>query len=437
MSASRKGALGKVLSGRKPRQKLVVGVAARTSAKHAAELTLLKRELSEARQQQTATAGVLRAISRSTFDLQFVLDTLVESAARLCRADKATIARIKGDGFVFVAFTGFEPDYIRYIEGLAASRIDRGSITGKTVLDATTVHIPDVLADTEFTWLEAQKRGGYRTALGVPLMRDGTPIGVFALVRSAIKPFSQPEIDLVTTFSDQAVIAIENVRLFEEVQARTKELGELLEQQTATSNVLEVISAAPGELERVFNAMLENATRVCGAQFGTMNLYEGELVKQVAHYNVPRAFAESVDITGFKPHPNSGLGTVARTKQLVHIDDLRTQAPYLEGNPAVVALADLAGARTLVIVPMLKGNNLVGTIGIYRKEVQPFTDKQLELVSNFAKQAVIAIENTRLLKELRQRTDDLSEALEQQTATSDELSASSACSTFRQLQRSI
>ena len=179
-------------------------------------------------------------------------------------------------------------------------------------------------------------------------MRDGTPIGVFVLVRSAIKPFSQPEIDLVTTFSDQAVIAIENVRLFEEVQARTKELGESLEQQTATSEVLQVISSSPGELEPVFNAMLENATRVCGAQFGTMNLYEGEIVKQVALYNVPPAFVVSPGAMRFKPHPKSGLGTVVRTKQLVHIDDVKTQIPYLEGDPAVVALADLAGARSLV-----------------------------------------------------------------------------------------
>jgi GAF domain-containing protein len=242
------------------------------------------------------------------------------------------------------------------------------------------------------------------------------------LTRRVVRPFTEKQIELVTTFADQAVIAIDNVRLFDEVQARTKELTESLEQQTATSEVLQVISRSPGELEPVFQKMLESATRVCGAAFGTMNLYEGDTFRAVALHNVPQAFVEArATLTPFRPHPESGLGYVARTRQVAHINDVRTQASYLEGNPAVVAVADLAGARTLLIVPMLKEDELIGSISIYRQEVCPFAEKQIELLSNFARQAVIAIENTRLLKELRQRTADLTEALDQQTATSEVL----------------
>jgi signal transduction histidine kinase len=218
----------------------------------------------------------------------------------------------------------------------------------------------------------------------------------------------------VSTFADQAVIAIENVRLFDEVQARTRELSEALEQQTATSEVLQVISSSPGALEPVFQAMLENAVRLCDAKFGVLELYEDGAFRNVALHNVPAEYAKSRRGAVIRPDPRMNLGRAARTKDVVHTDDLRTIPPYLEGNPDVRALADLAGARTLVTVPMLREDELIGVIGIYRQEVRPFSEKQVDLVKSFARQAVIAIENTRLLNELR-------ESLQQQTATADVL----------------
>src|SRR4029077_15249015 len=203
-------------------------------------------------------------------------------------------------------------------------------------------------------------------------------------------PFTAKQIELAETLADQAVIAIENVRLFDEVQARTRELSESLEQQTATSEVLQVISASPGELEPVFQKMLENATRVCGAKFGTMHLLEGDISRRGALYHVPPAYADALGTRTFRPHPKGGLGQVIRSKQVAHIADYRTNPGYLEGDPAIVALCDLGGARTFVVVPLLRDAELVGMIGVYRQEVRPFTDKQIELLNNFAKQAVIA-----------------------------------------------
>jgi GAF domain-containing protein len=378
----------------------------------AIENTRLLNELRESLQQQTATADVLKVISRSTFDLQTVLDTLTESAARLCEADMAAITRQKGAAYYYATNYGFPPDYAEYAKSFPLEP-GRGTVVGRTLLEAKAVHIPDVLADPDYTHLKAQELGGFRTVLAVPLLREGHPIGVIALARRSVRPFDEKQIELVSTFADQAVIAIENVRLFDEVQARTRELSESLEQQTATSEVLGVISSSPGELEPVFQAMLANAARLCGASYGAMWLREGEAFRVAAlHGPLPAAYTEQWRSgTLLRPGPEVPLARAAEAGKPLQIPDLGQDRAYLDGSPLSVAAVDLAGIRTLLVVPMNKENELVGAIAIYRTEVRLFTDKQVELVTSFANQAVIAIENTRLLNELR-------ESLQQQTATS-------------------
>jgi GAF domain-containing protein len=385
-----------------------------------AEVDAKTRDLSESLAQQTATADVLKVISRSTFDLGPALDALVETAARLCDAEFGYVFRLHDGMHWLAASFGITSEYKELL--LANPFIaDRSTLTGRVTVERRVVHVEDSENDPTLTWRQAIELGHLRTGLGVPLMRQNTLIGVIALYRSKVERFSERQITLLTTFADQAVIAVENARLFDEVQARTRELTEALEQQTATSEVLAVISSSTGDAAPVFQKLLENATRVCSAEFGTMNLFDGASFRNVALYNVPDAYSDTQWDAPIYPHPASGLGTILRTHQAVHIEDLRAQQPYLEGAPAVVAISDLAGARTLVIVPMLKEDELIGTIAIYRKEVRPFDDKQIELLTSFASQAVIAIENTRLLKELHARTDDLSESLQQQTATSEVL----------------
>ena len=384
----------------------------------AIENVRLFNETKEALQQQTATSDVLKVISRSAFDLQAVLDTLVESAGKLCNATMTGLWLRDGDVLRAQAQIGMSETFSEFLRTLPIAR-DRGKFVGRAFLTGELVHLPDVLADPEYTFVEAPTIGQFRSALGVPLIRQGQVEGVFALARPKPGGFTDREIELVRTFSDQALIAIENTRLFEQVHAKTRDLTESLEQQTATSEVLEVISASTGELAPVFQKMLENATRVCGAQFGVMSLWDGTHFNFAAGYDVPPAFAAARKNTPIPPI--GALAKVIETRRFFHIHDVRSSPGYLARAPHTVEIAELAGARTLVIVPMLKENELIGIITIYRQEVKPFTDKQIALVENFTKQAVIAIENTRLLNELRQRTADLGESLQQQTATADVL----------------
>jgi PAS domain S-box-containing protein len=367
-------------------------------------------ELRQSLQQQTATADVLKVISRSTFDLQIVLNTLVASAAQLCEADMATMHRQEGANYRAIATHGGLPGH-REASLSIPFEAGRGSIIGRAVLERKPIQIADVLGDPEYAFREVQQKMGFRTVLGVPLLREGYPIGAIVLMRLTVQPFTDKQIELVTTFADQAVIAIENTRLL-------NELRESLEQQTATSEVLSVISSSPGELDPVFKTILENATRICEAQFGHLFRFEDGAFHIVATHNMPPAFEEFLRRGPIHPSPSMALMQVVRSPRTVQVDDVRKLDGYIKREPLFVAGAELGGVRTLLTVPMVKDEALVGVISIYRQEVRPFAEKQIALVTNFAAQAVIAIENTRLLSELRQRTTDLSESLEQQTATS-------------------
>jgi GAF domain-containing protein len=370
----------------------------------------LTRELAEAREREAATGEVLKVISRSAFDLQAVFDTLVESVARLCRADRASIRLAKDNFFHHVASYGYTPEQDQYMNEypVPAAKPDRGSIVGRVLSGGKAVQIEDTKADPEFKITNVPGFENVHTTFGVPLLREGKPIGVLVLMRSFVEAFTDKQIELAETFAAQAVIAIENTRLLNELHHRTEDLSEALEQQTATSEVLKVISSSRGELGIVFQTLLENATRICEAAFGSMLQRDGDMFRRVALHNAPAAFAEfHARAPLVDPRKVSDLKRVVETKQVVHVVDTAAEHPD-------APIAKYAGGRTLLIVPMLKDEKLVGVVGIYRQEVRPFTNKQIELVKNFAAQAVIAIENTRLLNELR-------ESLQQQMATADVL----------------
>jgi GAF domain-containing protein len=373
------------------------------------------QELTESLQQQTATADVLKVISRSTFDLQTVLDTLTESAARLCETEMATITRQEGDTYYWATTYGFSPDLTEFLKSVPFTP-GRGSILGRTVLEGRTVHIPDVNADAEYSMLDMQKKIGFRTLLGIPLLREGRPIGVITLLRREVRPFSDREIDLVTTFADQAVIAIENVRLFDEVQKRTDDLAESLQQQTATADVLKVISRSTFDLQTVLDTLTESATRLCAGDKGVIFLRDGDVLRLRANFGFSREAERHAFEHPMLPNRGSATGRVALENKAIHIPDVLADPDYTLGDYQRVF-----GYRTILSVPLLREGAAIGVFSLTRDEVNPFTDKQIELVSTFADQAVIAIENARLFDEVQARTEELSESLQQQTATADVL----------------
>jgi GAF domain-containing protein len=381
----------------------------------------LQRRLEESIAQQTATADVLKVISRSTFDLQTVLETLIKSAVELSGANRGSIFLREGDVFPLKAASSTTPEFLQY---WAANppRAGRGSATSRVIGSGKVEVIPDVLEDPDME-MPASSLIRIRATLGVPMLRDNKVEGVLVLTRPEPGPFTKSQIDLVQTFADQAMIAIENARLFDEVQTKTADLQESLRHQTATSEVLKVISRSPGELSPVFQTILASATGICDAQFGNLFvLHEDGGFRCASIFNLPLAFAGTFSRNPvIYPPPIDPLGRLISTRQLVHIVDVTQEPAYLTGFRSIVELVELGGARTILLVPMLKEDNLVGVIAIFRQTVHAFSDKQIDLVTSFASQAVIAIENARLLNELRERTDDLSESLQQQTATADVL----------------
>ena len=385
------------------------------------ELGARNRDLTEALEQQTATSEVLKVISRSTFDLQPVLETLIESAARLCGADRGSIYRQDGDVYRTAVSFGESTASAEILER-HPHRPGRDSGTGRALLERRVVHIPDVHSDTEYRWAENETGLEVRTILAVPLLREDGVVGVFTLYRIEARPFSAKQIELVTTFADQAVIAIENVRLFQELAGRNKDLTEALEQQTATSEILRVISSSPTDVQPVFDTIVQSVMRLCDGVFTTVFRFDGDLIHAVAHHQsiTPEASELFSSVYPLRPSRDSLVARSILDRTAIHAPDVDDD---LEVPPASRQLARVLGYRSILGVPMLREGNPIGAIGVGRRaldgKARPFSDREIALLKTFADQAVIAIENVRLFKELEARNRDLTEALEQQTATSE------------------
>ena len=389
----------------------------------------LTRELDEAREQHRATSELLRVISQSSFQLQSVLQSVAETAARLCRSDGAVIFQLEDGLYRFAAGYSLGPAFLE-IERQTVISPGPGTVIGRAAMTRKVERIDDALADPLYEKKEDAKVEGTRSMIGVPLMRDGDPVVVIGLGRRRFDPFGEREIELAATFAAQAVVAIENARLLDQLRRRTTDLGEALDRQTAASDVLQVISSSSGDLEPVFATMLEKAVRICDATFG--NIYRCEddaALHLVATHKTPPAFAEERRRSPYRPHPASPVGHMVSTKTPMHVRDVMAEDAYLtRRDPGAVAAVELGGARTVLSVPLVNKGAMIGAFFLCRQQVNSFTEKQIELVQNFAAQAVIAIENARLLTDLRQRTADLTDALDQQTAISNLLQLLSAAS---------
>jgi GAF domain-containing protein len=384
----------------------------------AIENARLLSELRQSLEQQTATSEVLGVISNSLSDIQPVFESIVQSGVKLFSGATVSIALVDNGMVRAAAVADRDPARAEAWRSVFPFPLAREYMHSRAILDRKVLDIPDVQRASADLAVGAKNflRSGQRAVTVVPLIQGDRAIGALSVIRLAPGPLSDKQLATLKTYADQAIIAIENTRLLNELRQRTDDLSESLEQQTATSEVLKVISSSPGELEPVFHAMLENATRLCEAKFGLLYLYEEGRLRFGAAHDVPPAFAEARGKEPFTPSPDGTTGRVVTTKQPAQVADLAATQSYSDRNPVVVAAVEVGGVRTALSVPMLKENALIGVISIYRKEVRPFTDKQTALLRNFAAQAVIAIENARLLNELR-------ESLDHQTATADRVIA--------------
>jgi GAF domain-containing protein len=364
------------------------------TAEHKSEIARLTRELSESLEQQTAMSEVLRVISSSPGDLQPVFATILEKAVHICDAKFGNLWLRERDNFRIGATHGSPAEWSDFLRREPLFQVDPRFGLGRLILTKQTYQVADVAAEPTYQdklRVATIELAHARTLVGVPLVRDGEVIGAFAIYRQEVRPFTDKQIEVVENFAAQAVIAIENARLFEAERQRTQELTESLEQQTATADVLGVISSSPGDLQPVFGAILENAARICGANFGNIFRWDGDALHLIATYHTPAAFAKRRGRTPFRPNQDNPVAEMLAAKAVMHVADLAQDERYTRRrDPDIVAAVELGGIRTFAAIPMLKEGDLIGVLIVYRQEVRPFTDKQVALLENFAAQALVS-----------------------------------------------
>ena len=395
------------------------------------ELRQRTADLTESLEQQTATAEVLGVISRSKFELQPILQSVVDTAMRLCRADQAIIYRPQSGTYRFAAGHSTVPEYLE-IEKQTTIVPGHGTVVGRAALTRQVARVDDPLADPLYEKKDDARVGGVRSMIGIPLMRDGEPIGVIGLARNRVEPFTDHEIELVTTFADQAVIAIENVRLFEAEQQRTRELTESLQQQSATADVLKVISRSPFDLQTVLDTLVESAARLCDADSAAIHRPDGNSYPYVASYGYSREYHEYMRERTMIPGRGTVLGRAVTECKPTQVNDVAADPEYTlrEGQR-------LGGFRTVLGIPLLRESAPISVIVLTRKAVRPFTDKQIELATTFADQAAIAIENVRLFEAEQQRTQELARSLEELRTVQDRLVQTQKLASLGQLTAGI